>query len=147
MRLKFFPHEPLLRPTEPFDLTKKFNVNFKRKVQRMFKIMKKNKGLGIAANQVGWNASIFVTNVPGDKKRTFINPEIIEVSEDVCLMEEGCLSFPGKFYKILRPKSVKIEYTNMAKQRCSLEADGLLARVILHENDHLRGKTFIERVE
>jgi peptide deformylase len=72
-----------------------------------------------------------------------INPKIISINGEQ-VGEEGCLSFPGLFLRISRPNKVVCEYTNLEGRRERVEAEGLLARAILHENDHLDGKLFID---
>ncbi|HAP54710.1 MAG TPA: peptide deformylase, partial [Spirochaetaceae bacterium] len=85
-------------------------------------------------------------DVEGDRKRVFVNPEIIMTSTEQVEYEEGCLSFPGLYFMVKRPAAVKIQALDERGKVFTLEADGLLARVILHENDHLDGKLFIDRI-
>jgi peptide deformylase len=75
-----------------------------------------------------------------------INPEIVEVSEDVERGEEGCLSIPGLKDIVERPAAVRVEGLNLDGGRVSMEADGLLARILQHEVDHLDGILFVDRV-
>lgn len=115
-------------------------------VDQMFEAMKHDRGIGLAAPQVGVARRIFITDVDGDKKRVFVNPEIVQTSLEVIEYEEGCLSFPGLYFNVKRPEALKIQAQTETGKAFSLEASGLLARVILHENDHLDGKLFIDRV-
>jgi peptide deformylase len=112
----------------------------------MFEAMKHDHGIGLAAPQVGVSSRVFVTDVEGDRKRVFVNPEIIMTSTEQVEYEEGCLSFPGLYFMVKRPATVKIQALDERGKVFTLEADGLLARVILHENDHLDGKLFIDRI-
>ena len=112
----------------------------------MFTAMKHDHGIGLAAPQVGLSKRIFVVDIEGDKPRVFINPEIVETSLEMSDYEEGCLSFPGLYFNVKRPESLRIQAWNEKGRPFTIEADGLLARVILHENDHLDGKLFIDRV-
>lgn len=101
-------------------------------------------GVGLAAPQVGILQRIFVIDVYDDYGlRVFINPEILEVSGSQ-IGEEGCLSVPGEAAEIERPNYVKVKALNEKGEEFVLEATELLARAILHENDHLNGKLFID---
>ncbi|MGG7143752.1 peptide deformylase [Clostridium nigeriense] len=101
-------------------------------------------GVGLAAPQVGILQRIFVIDVFDDYGlRVFINPEILEVSGSQ-IGEEGCLSVPGEAADIERPNYVKVKALNEKGEEFILEATELLARAILHENDHLNGKLFID---
>jgi len=112
----------------------------------MFEAMKRDHGIGLAAPQVGISRRVFVTDVDEDKKRVFINPEIVMTSTDLVEYEEGCLSFPGLYFVVKRASSLRIQAFNEKGRPFTIEADGLLARVILHEYDHLDGKLFIDRI-
>ena len=101
-------------------------------------------GVGLAAPQVGILQRIFVIDVYDDYGlRVFINPEILEVSGSQ-IGEEGCLSVPGEAAEVERPNYVKVKALNEKGEEFVLEATELLARAILHENDHLNGKLFID---
>lgn len=115
-------------------------------IGEMFDTMKKENGVGLAAPQVGKNIRIFIALVH-NQKYVFINPQIIETSQETCVMEEGCLSIPKIYDYVTRPAAVKIQFLDADGKRCTMEADGLLARVIQHENDHLNGVLFIDRLD
>ncbi|MBN1409598.1 MAG: peptide deformylase [Spirochaetales bacterium] len=113
----------------------------------MFEIMSRQKGVGLAAVQVSSLLRFFITNVPKDKPRIFINPEIIETSIEQDVYEEGCLSVPGVNADIERPSSVKIQAYNEKERPFTLSCENnLLARVIQHELDHLNGVLFIDHL-
>ena len=103
-------------------------------------------GIGLAAPQLGISERIFTVHVKGDIPRVFINPSIIETSQETEKFEEGCLSIPGIFTDVVRPKAVKVQAWNERGRPFTLQADGILARVILHEYDHLEGILFIDRI-
>ena len=104
-------------------------------------------GVGLAAPQVGILQRIFVIDVYDDEGlRVFINPEILEVKGSQ-IGEEGCLSVPGEVADIERPNYVKVKAINEKGEEFILEATELLARAVLHENDHLDGKLYIDYVK
>lgn len=113
--------------------------------EEMFKTMKKADGVGLAAPQVGISKRFFVLIADDKIPRIFINPQITSTSSDVCDYEEGCLSLPGFNEIIRRPARVTVQALNEHGKHFTLEADGLLARIIQHENDHLDGIVFIDR--
>jgi len=129
------------RPVETIDQsTKDF-------VADMIATLKDAEGLGLAANQVGRASRIFLVDLSPlesvEEVRVFINPEIIETSGEA-EYEEGCLSFPDIFQRITRPACVTVRALDLNGEEFEIEADGMLARVILHEYDHIDGKLFID---
>jgi peptide deformylase len=120
--------------------------HWKEVIEGMLDALKKGKGIGLAGPQIGLMQQIFVTNVEGDGPRVFINPSIIETSQETAKYEEGCLSVPGVYADVIRSKTVKVQAWNEKGRSFTLEAGGLLARVILHEYDHLEGILFIDRL-
>lgn len=102
-------------------------------------------GLGISGNQVGVLKRIIVVLV-NEQPKVMINPEIISISEETCVENEGCLSFPEKFYDIERPSSIKVKYRSMSGHPMIESYSGIIARCILHEIDHLDGIVFLERL-
>ncbi len=113
---------------------------------KMLEILKKEKGLGLAAPQIGVNKRIFVTSVEGDVERVFINPSILETSQETYNAEEGCLSLPGVYGEVDRFKDIKVQAWNEKGRPFTLEASELMARLIQHEYDHLDGVLFFERM-
>ncbi len=112
----------------------------------MFDTMYAADGVGLAAPQVGILKRIFVVDTTGDDPHVFINPVIIETSGEQVGFE-GCLSVPGKRGVVTRPNHVVIEALDENMKKFRLEGDELLARAILHENDHLNGHLYVEKVE
>lgn len=102
-------------------------------------------GVGLSANQVGLNIKMFVMGA-GNNNYAIFNPKIVSVSEEELSMDEGCLSFPGIYMKVTRPKSVAVKYQNAKGDWVEEEFHGLTARIFLHEYDHMLGKTFKDRV-
>jgi len=113
---------------------------------QMFEALKRDHGIGLAAPQVGMSKRVFITDVDEDKKRIFVNPEIVMTSPDLVEYEEGCLSFPGLYFMVKRSSNLRVQAFNEKGKPFTVEAEGMLARVILHEYDHLDGKLFIERI-
>ncbi len=137
--------DPLLKKTSA--LVPDINGNLASLVSEMFGAMDRARGLGLAAVQVGELIRLFVTVVPHDTPRVFINPDILETSIEEVPYEEGCLSIPGLNADVKRPASVRVQAWSEKGRPFTLNADGLLARVIQHEMDHLNGILFIDRLE
>jgi peptide deformylase len=116
----------------------------KQLAKEMLETMKEENGVGLAAPQVGKSIRMFVVNADDDVDRTFINPQIVKMSSDLVDYEEGCLSIPSFYENIKRPSQVTIQFTNENGEKQVLDADGLLARVIQHENDHLDGILYVD---
>ena len=124
-----------------------------RNIQDMFETMRNANGIGLAANQVGLNKKMFIVDLKGVegyedfKPLVVINPEIIEYSDELIIMEEGCLSLPDLRADVERSEFIKIKYLDTDEEVQEFEAESWLARVILHEYDHLIGKMIPDRVE
>ena len=114
-------------------------------IKDMFETMYEADGVGLAAPQVGILKRLFVIDI-GDGPLVFINPEILETSGKQ-IGEEGCLSIPGEVEEVMRPNYVRARAINEKGEEFEIEAEGLLARAILHEYDHLNGTLFIDRVK
>lgn len=112
----------------------------------MAKTMLAKDGVGLAAPQVGKNIRLCVINTKNGVQ-CLINPKITKKSWAKEWGEEGCLSFPGLFGEVRRHKKIICEYVDKNKKIIKLEADGLLARVIQHETDHLDGVLFIDKAK
>lgn len=128
-------------PVEPEEINDEFRVL----INEMFETMIEANGVGLAAPQVDISKRFFVVIADDDVRRVFINPQIVATSSDLVDYEEGCLSIPKIYEKIKRPSQVTVQALDENGKKFQLEADGLLARVIQHENDHLDGIVFIDR--
>jgi peptide deformylase len=119
-------------------------------VRDMYRIMYEEQGIGLAGPQVGESRRVFVVDVPGDEDDervsfAVINPEITErIGTET--EEEGCLSLPGIREKIKRPARIVMTFQDETGERYEVEADGLLARALQHENDHLDGILITDRI-
>lgn len=114
-------------------------------IDDMFETMYEANGVGLAAPQVGVLKRLFVIDCTGEDPYVFINPEILETSGEQTGYE-GCLSIPGRSGVVTRANHVKVKAYNRDMEEFVLEGDELLARAILHENDHLDGHIYVEKV-
>lgn len=141
-------NNPILRAGG--ERVKKFDNELKKLVKDMKETMIKASGLGLAAPQVRVNLRIFVLILDYKKKDekviTMINPEILEHSLDTEIAEEGCLSIPNLFAKVERWRGVKVAFFDVEGTRQILELNGLDAREVQHENDHLDGVLFVDKI-
>jgi len=121
-------------------------------VKSMFDTMRNANGIGLASNQIGIDNSIFVVDIsPVEgcedfKPVAMINPEIIDESDEIITMEEGCLSLPLLRADVDRPEKIRIKFLDVMENEQIVDADDLFARVIQHEYDHLIGKLIPDRV-
>lgn len=121
------------------------NDELRALAEEMFETMENANGVGLACPQIGKNIRMFVAEADDDVRRVFINPQIIATSDDSVPYEEGCLSVPQVYENIMRPSKVTVQAQDQNGKKFTLEAEGLLARIIQHENDHLEGVIFIDR--
>ena len=107
-------------------------------------------GIGLAAIQVGIPLRVIVMDLAGEDEkpqpRYYVNPEILDPSEDQTLYKEGCLSVPEFFEEVERPMTCRVRYLDYDGNEQGIEADGLLATCIQHEMDHLEGVLFIDHL-
>jgi peptide deformylase len=111
----------------------------------MIDTMIKNKGVGLAAQQVGELKRI-ITVYTKKGPRIFINPRIISKSKRTDISEEGCLCLPGVYFDVKRPKSVEFEALDEEGRKIRIEDSEFLARILQHETDHLDGILFIDKI-
>ena len=116
----------------------------------MFDSMYESEGIGLAANQIGIDLNLFIIDIThtdeADDPHVFINSSIISTKGDKEVFQEGCLSLPGIALDVRRPKMVTLKYQTIDKEWHEDDFDGLLARAIQHEMDHLNGVFIIDRV-
>ena len=123
-----------------------FDKKLEDLVIAMIDTMHTGDGIGLAGPQVGVEKRLFVCHVPDDEPRVFINPEIIGTSQELSPYEEGCLSIPGVYSDVIRPKAVTVQAWTLEGRPFKIEVEGILARVIQHEIDHLKGILFIDHL-
>lgn len=143
MNIVILGNEVLRRQADPVGSIDAATVKLARD---MLETMLGAKGIGLAAPQVGVSRRLFVVQVAEDIPRVFINPEIVEESPDKMKYEEGCLSLPGIYADVNRPDAIRVKAWNEKGKPFTLDADGLLGRVIQHELDHLNGIMFIDHL-
>ena len=113
----------------------------------MEKEMTKYGGIGLSANQIGMPVKVFAMRIDeSDYVIVCFNPEIQEESDEMVMMTEGCLSFPSLYLNKRRPKELTVKYQNADGDIINAHFEGLAARIFHHEMDHMKGKTFIDRV-
>ena len=139
MKLTTFP-APILRKKAA--KVEKINDPIKKLLDEMVQIMYLHNGVGLAAVQVGIDKQLAVVDV-GQGVIKMVNPVITKCKGSDC-QEEGCLSVPGTIVKVKRAKSIEAIFMNEEGEVLSIEADGILARAIQHEVDHLGGKLIID---
>ena len=129
---------------------KTFNSELKSFAKQMKEAMIKAKGLGIAAPQVGKNIRIFIVTLNyGSENEMMIymvNPKILKFSTETEVAEEGCLSLPGVYGNVERSIIVSVEFYNLDGARQEIELEGLNARIVQHENDHIDGVLFVDKL-
>ena len=145
MKLLYYPHEFLDRQVKEVDLE---NLTFDpaELKKQMVDIMLSNNGIGLAANQIGLDAQVFVMGDSANNSTLCINPTVLQYTADTTVDVEGCLSFPNIFVKIKRPKEILAKFYNENLEECTVKIEGYSAKCYLHEWDHLQGITFKDRV-
>jgi peptide deformylase len=147
LRIIQFPHPTLRRVSKPL---RRVDDELRHIVRRMFDLMYEAKGIGLAANQVDLPYRLFVLNLSGDPAETdeeqvFINP-VLSQPKATAEAEEGCLSLPGLYAQVRRPEQITVNAYDLAGQEVEETVEGLLARAVQHETDHLDGVLFIDRL-
>ncbi|MHC4266320.1 MAG: peptide deformylase [Planctomycetota bacterium] len=129
------------------ELVKQIDDTIRRLVDKMIEIMIKHKGVGLAAPQIGVPLRLFIISLDMDidKVKVFINPTVTPMGE-LDGMEEGCLSIPGVSTKIRRFKKCRVTATDLDGVEFTDEVEGLYARCLQHEYDHINGITIAERM-
>lgn len=138
------PNPILRKKSAEINLEKIKSREFKALVRAMAKIMVTADGVGLAAPQIGKNIALAVINSK-DGAFCLINPKITKKSFSRELGQEGCLSVPGIFGKVKRHKKITLTYYDLEGKKIKLAAEGMMARVMQHEIDHLHGILFIDK--
>ena len=147
MRIVKFPHPALRHLCKPL---RRVDAELRNIVREMFDLMYEHKGIGLAANQVDLPYRMFILNLSGDAgqpelEHVFINPALSRPSGTV-EADEGCLSFPEIFAPVRRAERISVSAYNLGGEELNLRIEGLLARAVQHEYDHLDGRVFTDRL-
>jgi peptide deformylase len=151
--LAYYGNPILRQKCKPIE---KIDDKIKQIVKDMEETMHAHDGIGLAAPQIQVSLALFITNIPVEiapneyspgATRVFINPKILEHSKEEWLRDEGCLSIPNVYGTVSRPMHIKVEATDLDGKVFVEEFSGLQARAIMHENDHINGVLFIDRMK
>jgi peptide deformylase len=146
VRIIKYPHPTLRHQSKPLQ---RVDAELKKIVAEMFDLMYEHKGIGLAANQVDLPYKFFILNLEGDPQQApehvFLNPEISRRTGKA-EAEEGCLSFPEIYAPVQRSAKVTISAYDLSGREINYQLDGLFARAVQHEYDHLEGILFIDRL-
>ena len=144
MKLIKYPNEILAREVKDVDLE---NPGFDPKELKteMVKFMIDSNGIGLAANQIGLDAKVFVMGDSVENSTMCINPTVLQYTEETNDDIEGCLSFPNTYIKIKRPAEILAQYFNENLKECTVKIEGYSAKCYLHEMDHVLGITMKDR--
>lgn len=143
-RIMHYPAGVLSEPAKPIE---KIDDNIRQLVEKMTDIMLKNGGIGLAGPQIGVPLRLFIISLDGTREgvKVYINPTVTPTDE-LDSVDEGCLSVPGVSTKIRRYKKCTVTATDLDGNKSSKEAEGLLARALQHESDHINGLTIVNRM-
>ena len=141
-----YPHPTLRHKSKPI---RRVDAELKQIAAEMLELMYESKGVGLAANQVDLPLRLFVANPAGirgeGEELILINP-VLQRPKGSEGAEEGCLSLPGIYGTVIRPKEVRLSAFDISGNPIERHVDGFLARVLQHENDHLDGVLFFDRM-
>jgi peptide deformylase len=148
MEFKLGPHESLTRTSTPWAFGQDGDAVALERAMCDFMI--ENRGVGLAANQIGLSKRVFVigsNNIEGfPAPFACFNPRILEVSQEQVNYKEGCLSYPNLWLDVKRPAVIKVEYQDSLGNTHEAAMSGLIARCFQHELDHLNGVCFVDKV-
>jgi len=142
-----YPHPTLRRVSKPL---RRVDAELRKNIREMFDLMYAAKGIGLAANQVDLPLRLFIVNLTAKpdegEELVFINPVISLPRGGGEEAEEGCLSLPGLYGNVTRPKQVRVNAYSLSGNEIVADATGLFARCVQHELDHLDGVLFPDRM-
>jgi peptide deformylase len=143
-KMTYYPSQVLAEPSKPVE---KIDDEIRKLIDRMIDLMIEKKGVGFAAPQAGISLRLFIISLDGtrEKVKIFINPTVTP-SGEILANEEGCLSVPGVYTKIRRYKNATVTATGLDGKEFTEQADGLYARALQHEYDHIEGRTIVNRM-
>tara|TARA_Y100000746_G_scaffold228275_1_gene236098 strand:- start:672 stop:1181 length:510 start_codon:yes stop_codon:yes gene_type:complete len=143
LKILEFPNPNLRKIAVPVT---SFDSDLKCLIDNMFETMYEANGIGLAATQVDVHKRLLVLDVSEERNdpKVFVNPTIDVIESDLADYDEGCLSVPGFYETVSRPKKIKVSAQDKEGSRFEIEADGVLSVCIQHEIDHLDGKLFVD---
>ena len=146
LRIIQYPHPGLRHVAKPL---RRVDAEILRVARKMFELMYEHKGVGLAATQVDLPYRLFIINTSGNpnegEEHVFINP-VLSKRKGLAEAEEGCLSLPGLYGDVKRAERITLQAYNLQGQAVKIDCEGLLARAVQHEVDHLDGVLFIDRL-
>jgi len=147
LQILTYPHPTLRRVSKPL---RRVDAELRKNIREMFDLMYQAKGIGLAANQVDLPLRLFIVNLAAKpdegEEIVFINPVVSRPHGGTEDAEEGCLSLPGLYGHVTRPKQVRINAYSLQGEEIQIDATGLLARCVQHEFDHIDGVLFPDRM-
>lgn len=145
-RLVYFGNETLKKIAEK---VKNIDQDIIDLIDSMYNVMYKEAGIGLAAPQVDTSKRILTIDIEhmDGPSLALINPEIVAKSDEMVSYDEGCLSLPGLSAEIIRPAEITVKGISPEGKEIRIDADGLFARVLQHEIDHLNGVVFIDHID
>ena len=147
MQIVKYPHPTLRYASQPL---KRVDDQLRATIREMFGLMYEAEGIGLAANQVDLPLRLFVVNLSParqpETEQVFINP-VVRNPQGHAEKEEGCLSLPQLYGPVRRPRKIRVEAYGLSGEHIAADLDGLPARVVQHELDHLDGVLFTDRME
>ena len=143
LKILEFPNPNLRKIAVPVT---SFDNDLKCLIDNMFETMYEANGIGLAATQVDVHKRLLVLDVSEERNdpKVFVNPTIDVIESDLADYDEGCLSVPGFYETVSRPKKIKVSAQDKEGSQFEIEADGVLSVCIQHEIDHLDGKLFVD---
>jgi peptide deformylase len=148
-KIVLYGNPVLRRRADPVDA---LDASVKRLAQDLLDTLEKADGVGLAAPQIGVSKRVLVVAPPADEDaprpepRVFVNPEILEAGGPTVTAEEGCLSIPGIYEDVKRPARVRVKAIDLDARPFEEEVEGIAARILQHEIDHLDGVLFIDKI-
>ena len=144
-RITHYPAKVLATPAQPVE---NIDDSIRRLVKKMTDIMLENKGVGLAAPQAGVPLRLFIISLDANREdvKVYVNPTVTPLADELESIEEGCLSVPGIRTKIRRFRRCKVTATDLDGNKFTEEAEGLYARALQHEYDHIEGMTITDRM-
>ena len=149
----YYGHPVLHQKCEPVE---EITDEIRTLVADMIETMDASNGVGLAANQIGVSLKVLIIRPVTMNKdgrailgeiEIYINPKLSNPSEETEILSEGCLSFPKLYLDIERPFSIHVDAIDLEGKKISRDLEGFHAREVMHENDHLQGRTFIQRIK